>query len=90
MANEIPPMTHEYGRYWDQPPRDEILVDDFVAVMTRKTFDQLMAYDHTNPSGVYPGKMWSRTSGRISYLVWYEQDEDPNYCKTQVRQVLLV
>lgn len=34
----IPPITDPMGRYWDQPSRDEIIVDDTHAVMTVKTF----------------------------------------------------
>lgn len=56
--NEIPPMTHPYGAHWDQPNREEILVDDKHALMTKRTFLQLSEYSYTNPTGTYEGKMW--------------------------------
>ena len=57
----IPQMTDPLGRHWKQPNRDSILIDETHAVMGQRTFDELMTYSSTIPSGVYPGKMWKAT-----------------------------
>jgi hypothetical protein len=56
-------MTHPLSRHWDQPARDEILVDGTHACMTEATFAKLPEYSSTIPSGVYEGKMWRRHDG---------------------------
>jgi hypothetical protein len=90
---EIPPITHPLGRYWDQPPRSEILVDDSIALMSRATFGKLMRYDTSFPSGVYEGKMWARSrpwqDDRL-YLCWYAENPDPAKCSVISREVHFV
>jgi hypothetical protein len=54
----IPPMTHELSRHWDQPPREDVVVTDEFAFMTKKSWEKLAEYNSTNPSGAYEGKMW--------------------------------
>lgn len=54
----IPPMTDPMGRYWEQPALDEISFSLLFAWMTKETFDKLATYQVTQPTGVYPGKMW--------------------------------
>lgn len=61
---EIPPITHPLGRYWNQPKREEMLVDEIYAMMSKQTFDQLAEYSATIPTGVYAGKMWKRQATR--------------------------
>lgn len=98
----IPPMTDPNGHYWDQPARSEILVDDTHAVMTTATFRKLAEYSATNPSGVYPGKMWRRHNGAHDLdflrrggkpewlLCWYGySSKGPDFCSTNYRTILL-
>jgi hypothetical protein len=97
--NEIPPITDPLGKYWDQPARSEILVDEKHAVMTEETFRLLHEYSATNPTGVYPGKMWRRHDGlfdqrckpgeRRWLLCWYAECEDPKMCATHWREILI-
>lgn len=93
----IPAMTDPMGRYWRQPPRESIEVDDTHALMTMATFKALPEYSCTIPSGVYPGKMWRRHDGAhdhmrkrppIWMLCWFGEDKDGK-CEILFREVLL-
>lgn len=90
---EIPEMTNPLGRYWDQPDRSKIIIDDKYAIMTEQTMNELKEYSTTNPSGVYEGKMWRskfvENGKTIHYLHWYSNSEKPNYCKHNVRNILI-
>lgn len=86
----IPPMTDPLGRHWRQPSRQEILIDEEHAVMTRSTFDKLAEYSTTRPTGVYPGKMWKAIYGNGAYLRWYGIVEGrPDLCSNNQRLILL-
>lgn len=76
--NIIPPITDPMGRYWQQPRRDRLLIDDTHAVCSLEDFSVLMEYSSTIPSGKYSGKMWKArrdlglASGRDGWLLcWY-------------------
>lgn len=94
----IPAMTDPLGRYWNQPARDLILVDDTHAVMEQHAFAALSEYSSTFPGGVYPGKMWRRHDGvydrncpperRRWLLCWYGDVIDGK-CMIEFREVLL-
>lgn len=87
----IPPMTHPYGKCWDQPATDRILIDDEVAMMDAKTFEALPEYSTTTPSGVYPGKCWKACRGAVWYLRWYGADDgDPRGLPTPTRKIVIV
>lgn len=97
-AHIIPPMTDPLGRHWNQPPLEQVLVDDTHALMTPATFAQLSEYSSTLPSGVYEGKMWRRHDGAhdprrtrppIWLLCWYGSHPDPGNCSINSRVVLL-
>ena len=103
MNNIIPPITHELGRYWDQPSTAEILIDDTHALMTLATFDELAEYSASNPSGAYEGKMWKRNDGSFDrqfianggvptwFLCWYGESQiGPGYVSNNHRKILLV
>lgn len=83
---EIPEMTDEMGRYWDQPNRSEILVDDKYAIMTKATFKKLANYEHSHPSGIYDGKMWRCGTT----LLWYGPSENLKLCSINRRLILIV
>jgi hypothetical protein len=82
----IPEITDEMGRFWDQPDRSEIEIDDTHALMARDTFAKLADYRRSNPSGVYEGKMWRRGN----FLVWYGPSDLPDMCGVNYRKILVV
>lgn len=57
-SHPIPPITDPMGQYWEQPNRFDIEIDDTHALMSQATCDALKNYAHSQPTGVYPGKMW--------------------------------
>lgn len=68
----IPAMTDPLGRYWKQPTRDQITLDETHALMPRSAFDQLVEYSRTIPTGTYPGKMWkANPCSGVWVLRWY-------------------
>ena len=81
-------MTHELSRYWDQPARESVLVDATHAVMTRAVYLAIPEYLHSEPSGVYTGKMWRLAPAGRLLLAWYEVDGDRVWVR--VRRVLFV
>jgi hypothetical protein len=99
-------MTDPLGKYWEQPPREEILVDDTHAVMTKKNFEQLKDYSRSQPTGAYQGKMWkAQTLERLEKpdglyirwtgewtLCWYGPDpkNEPGYVGNYYRQILII
>lgn len=89
------------GKHWEQPPIEDILVDDTHTVMTRSTFLQLKNYSRTNPTGAYQGKMWRREEpdlreGSIKptlwLLCWFGPDprNEPGYVGNYYREILLI
>lgn len=98
--NEIPPMAHAYGRYWEQPSIENILIDDTHALMSAVDFQKLHEYSGTNPSGVYEGKMWKRHDGKFDHrckpedwkwlLCWFGFSDVPNMVSNNHRIILLM
>jgi hypothetical protein len=85
----IPEMVHKLGRYWEQPAREKIMVDEHHAYMDTETFRALKDYSVTNPTGVYSGKMWKRY-GNGWVLCWYEEDQkDPTYALIHHRRIVI-
>jgi hypothetical protein len=87
-AHPIPEVTAPLGRYWDQPARADVLVDETHAVVTRTTFAKLCDYDRSNPSGAYVGKMWRR--GGAGTLCWFAPDPEPGWVRVETRTLLVV
>jgi hypothetical protein len=101
MNTTIPAITDRLGRHWGQPPVNSILLDNTHAVMSKQSFSQLAEYSSTMPSGVYPGKMWSRHDGlfdrnckpqdRRWLLCWFgEVPGNPTRCSINFRIILVV
>lgn len=100
----IPPMTHPYGKHWDQPDLSEIVIGVRHAAMTKKTFEKLRDYSHSRPTGVYEGKMWRSKCnieiggsefyhGKVEerhYLHWWDISEDPDKCSHHIRIILII
>lgn len=103
-AHVIPPITDPMGKHWEQPDRFEIEIDDTHALMSRETFENLHNYAHSQPSGVYPGKMWKwhcPGNGVLcrcpkngpAYLKWFGEtytEKGVEYCRGGSREILIV
>ncbi|WP_213766774.1 hypothetical protein [Caballeronia sp. dw_19] len=87
----IPAMTDPLGRYWTPPSRNELAVDDTHAVMSRRSFDLLLEYSRSKPTGVYPGKMWKAIMrDGTPHLCWYGIVEGrDDLCSNNNRQILV-
>lgn len=81
---------------WVQPHRDHILVDDKTAVMSEREFNSLKEYSHTNPTGVYPGKMWKLQSQSLHgkqgiwYLCWFGPVDRDDCCYIYRRPIQIL
>ena len=73
MTHPIPSPDFKGNQVmWHQPKREDILVDKKFAIMSQETFDSLMEYSQTNPTGIYDGKMWkSKSRFGHFFLKWY-------------------
>ena len=89
MPHPIPPMISPQGRYWDQPSRFSILIDETHALMTPQTFKELKEYSCTLPAGVYEGKMWRGRFNGEWYLVWFGPSDQANQCSVNHRLILI-
>lgn len=93
-ANVIPPITDPMGKYWDQPDPANILIDDTHALMDARTFRALHDYSYSQPTGVYPGKMWragrKKVDGETWWLKWFGTHEDPKMCSGHAREIIVV
>ena len=97
-AAMIPLMNHPLARYWDQPAREAIELDDKFAWMSLATFNELREYSCSYPSGVYPGKMWRRHEGLYEFgcpvsrrrwlLCWYGEVAN-GQCEICFREIRL-
>jgi hypothetical protein len=87
----IPDMTDDLGRYWQQPNRTEVTIDETHAVMGQDAYDKLMEYSRSKPTGVYPGRMWKAIAqDGTAYLCWYGiVPGNPDVCSTNHRQILI-
>jgi len=91
----IPKMTHPLSAYWHQPDRSRVLIDDTHALMSRRTFEELLEYTGTIPTGAYEGKMWKSKFwiGERSdwLLMWYGfYPPDPNEVSINSREIILI
>ena len=58
VLEQIPPLPKEHLG-WEAPDRSEILaIDKDYVLMRQDTLDRLLDYTHSQPTGLYPGKMW--------------------------------
>ena len=87
----VPKVTDPMGVYWEQPARYAIgLYSDGYVVMCKKAFNELSDYSHSNPSGVYSGKMWKAQRDEGWYLCWYDNMKDvPNIYEINRRPIIL-
>lgn len=89
--NIIPPMTHPYGKHWEQPELSEVVICDNYATMNGAAFKKLHNYSRSIPSGVYEGKMWKTTDDRVTWhLHWWSESDEPDKCKGNVREIKII
>lgn len=85
----IPEMTNELGNYWDQPNRNDIEIDEEIALMSVESLNKLKEYNTSIPSGVYEGKMWKTKHKNEYYLRWYDKiQEDHMLIETRKIKIL--
>lgn len=88
--NVIPVITDPLGAHWQQPEIDDIEVDDTHALMSKSSFDKLLEYSTTIPSGVYIGKMWKGQYRQGPwYLAWFSKCDDPKFVNNNYREILI-
>lgn len=79
----IPPITDPLGKYWQQPHRRFIELDDTHALMSEQTFKGLKEYSTSIPTGRYEGKMWKGFIKGEWYLVWLAPDTNHNLLRIE-------
>lgn len=85
-----PRITDPMGRYWQQPPRENVLLDGMHALMSRRSFETLLDYTGSRPTGAYTGKMWRAMFRGKWFLMWYEPDVlNADALCTQFRELLI-
>ena len=86
----IPDMIHPLGKYWKQPDREDIIIDDTHALMNKYSFHSLHEYRTSIPTGVYAGKMWKTIVNGNWFLMWFSISIDPDSCDINRREIILV
>jgi hypothetical protein len=90
IVHPIPEMVHPLSKHWFQPNRESIEVFSDRVEMDKKTFDALPTYNHTNPTALYPGKMWRRESNAAKpcwFLCWVENTTESEYPLITMKQI---
>lgn len=92
MNHVIPPKSAMMNPMWGQPKREEILVDDKVAIMSEFAFGMLREYSCTDPTGLYTGKMWKahRRDNDTWYLCWYAEMDVKNHIYRHQRLIQIM
>lgn len=92
----IPPMTDPLGKHWRQPNRLDIEITATHALMSKAAFDQIADYTNSQPTGVYPGKMWKKGNrnndqerGRWWLHWWTAHPTNEKLCCHNVREILI-
>ena len=60
MMNKIPPITEPLGASWQQPKREDVVIDELYALMTQADCDLLKNYSKSLTAGGYARKRWKR------------------------------
>ncbi len=87
--NKIPEMAHPLSKHWKQPDRLRIGLGPIRATMSKDTFDKLLEYSTSLPTGEYDGKMWKAKKGSDWWLLWYSEC-DKKDCKINIRKIIIV
>lgn len=83
---KLPRMDDPLGKHWPQPSdlRERVQVHETHAAISERDWLALPRYDHSLPSGVYPGKAWRRSK----FLCWYGPDRNGR-CRIAVLRALV-
>lgn len=85
----IPDMIHPLGKYWQQPNKDNIVIDDRNALMGKDSLDELHEYSMSIPTGVYAGKMWKAKVLNKWILRWFGSENDKGLLPILSREILI-
>ena len=85
----IPDIVHPLGKYWEQPNKDNILIDDTHALMNEHSLDELYEYSMSIPTGVYVGKMWKSKVSDKWILRWFGNEIDKGLLPILSREILI-
>jgi len=86
----IPNMVHRLSRYWDQPDKEDIIIDDIHALMSKESFSQLKEYSMSIPTGVYEGKMWKAKIANKWILRWFGNENTEGLLPILNRKIIIV
>ncbi len=68
-------------------------MDEKFVTLTERQIRGLYRYDHTDPSGCYPGKCWLHKfpdRPDALFLLWFGlSPKGPDYCSTYQREVVI-
>lgn len=96
----IPEITDPMGKCWGQPKLSAIKfnhltdkdkgleIDEFVS-MDPESFEKLMDYSTSIPTGKYAGKMWKRQTPQGWHLCWYSKSNDPKFLDINSWRIVL-
>ena len=84
-SNFIPEMTDPLSRYWKQPDRESIRLDNNNAYMSWDTAMKLADYTGSMPTGAYTGKMWRNGD----WLVWFGKEIE-GYVYSHFRRIVIL
>lgn len=93
--NIIPIPDQKWISAWTQPQRENITVDDTHALMSEYDLSLLSDYSHSQPSGVWVGKMWRKQIYDLNVptgiwkLCWFGIEDDPGYLTNHYREILI-
>lgn len=82
--NYIPISQIPKERYWRQPDRSEIIVDDTHALMSLSAFNELQDYPEKYHAYRYVGKMCRDKD----LFYWYGHHRDENMVSLHFRRIL--
>jgi hypothetical protein len=85
-------MLDPLGKYWNQPRRENIDLDDEIAIMSECDFNRLSEYNWSKPTGAYLGKMWKRFFDleKDWFLFWYGNSDIEGYVRVNSRKIVIV
>jgi len=85
----IPDMIHPLSKHWDQPSKEDILIDNTHALISKKSFEQLKNYSMSIPTEVYEGKMWKAGSKNKWFLRWYGVENREGLLPILTREIII-
>lgn len=91
ISIEIKDTSNEIGTSLSVPPKYDLIH----AYMSQAHMQQLSNYSRSQPTGVYPGKMWRGQYTDLAglerwYLCWYDEVKGrPDMCCTKSVPILL-